>query len=81
VFEKIVYNFVDELDGQFPAAGLVMNKDLTLYGTASPGGSRSCGKVFKLTPPPTPGEVWTESTLYSFRGNVDGLRPQTAPDD
>jgi len=75
--KKIVYNFVDELDGKFPAAGLVMNKDLTLFGTASAGGSHSCGSVFKLTPPSTSGEVWTESTLYSFRGDDDGLQPET----
>jgi uncharacterized repeat protein (TIGR03803 family) len=50
-----------------------------LYGTASAGGSAKCsggcGVVFELSPPATPGGLWTETVLYSFRGGMDGQTP------
>jgi hypothetical protein len=36
----------------------------------------SRGTVFTLTPPAQPGQVWTESVLYSFTDETDGANPQ-----
>ena len=56
-----------------------------LYGTTSDGGkflnTNSChesgcsGTVFKLTPPSTHGENWTESILWDFGNGTDGSSP------
>jgi hypothetical protein len=51
-----------------------------LYGTTANGGDSSgtctsgCSTVFSLTPPVTPGGVWTETLLHSFQGS-DGANP------
>ncbi len=79
--KSVIFNF-NEGDGQLPMAGLVMGKDLALYGTTSGGGAAlacgGCGVVFKLTPPSIPGGSWTESVLNSFQGFNDGAQPRTA---
>jgi uncharacterized repeat protein (TIGR03803 family) len=70
-----------------------MGKNGALYGTTSAGGSAAsesacppsynafggCGIVFELTPPTTPGGIWTETILHSFSGqNGDGATPLAA---
>jgi uncharacterized repeat protein (TIGR03803 family) len=40
----------------------------TGYGATSTPGPIGCGTVFQLTPPATPGGVWTETILHSFTG-------------
>jgi uncharacterized repeat protein (TIGR03803 family) len=81
-----IYAFKDSPDGQYPSARVVFGPDGALYGTTSLGGtglcidgSRACGTVFKLQPPPTfcasfscP---WQETILYSFTSDVDGYYP------
>jgi uncharacterized repeat protein (TIGR03803 family) len=48
-----------------------------LYGTTEAGGTASSGTVFSLTPPATPGGVWTETVLHSFiGGRTDGEGPR-----
>lgn len=77
-----IYNFVGGYAGQLPIGGLIMGKGLVLYGTTSAGGTGiacgECGTVFRLTPSPAPGDPWTESVLYSFKGFNDGSQPWTA---
>ena len=57
-----------------PLCSLTFDAVGNLYGTATYGGTRFSGTVFKLTP--NPDGSWTESTLYSFLGETDGAYPE-----
>jgi len=81
--ESLLYSFCGNynansgqcLDGEFPEAGLVFDKNGNIYGTTYGGGpgcplaSYGCGIVFELSPPLLPAGRWTESVLYNFCGN------------
>lgn len=84
--EKMVYSFGGGSDGAYPRAGVVIGRGAILYGTTASGGASTtacgtgppggCGTVFSLTPPASPGGVWTETVLYSFTNlNGDGAAP------
>ena len=71
-------------DGETPAGGVIFDASGNLYGTTAYGGSGSCtllgglvgcGTVYKMTPPKTEGNAWTESVVYSFKGGKDGYLP------
>jgi uncharacterized repeat protein (TIGR03803 family) len=74
--ESVLYNFCTDTsnglcnDGQYPVAGLIFDEAGNLYGTTTYGGAglcgSSCGTVFELSPPASPGGAWTEAVLYSF---------------
>ena len=74
-----IYSFRNGSDGDFPQAGLVIDKQGSLYGTTFYGGPGSCdggcGTVFKLTPS---GSGYDESILYAFKDYVDGYLPFAA---
>lgn len=72
--EQILYTFLNNsMDGAVPQGGLVMDSSGNLYGTTAAGGSLgNHGTVFELSPPASPGGMWTEQILYSFAGGVDG---------
>jgi uncharacterized repeat protein (TIGR03803 family) len=70
--ETKLYSFTYGADGGIPLAGLVMDSQGNLYGTASAGGADGNGLVFELMPSSS---GWTENTLYSFNGNNDGRYP------
>jgi uncharacterized repeat protein (TIGR03803 family) len=68
-------------DGANPAGALIADAAGNLYGTTGFGGLTSsttpcggCGTVFKLTPPATPGDAWTETQLHIFNF-TDGAGP------
>jgi uncharacterized repeat protein (TIGR03803 family) len=74
--ETVLYSFCAQsncTDGAAPYAGLVFDKEGSLYGTTAGGGLCAlCGVVFKLTP------KGRETVLYSFcaQGNCnDGVIP------
>jgi len=73
--ETVLYSFVGGTDGQFPAAGVIMDSAGNLYGTTKNGGNPTvcngfgCGTVFKLA------KNGTETVLYSFSGGADGSAP------
>jgi uncharacterized repeat protein (TIGR03803 family) len=73
--ERILYNFSAGADGGGPGAGLVLDANGNLYGTASGGGKVNAGVVFRLAPNGTGG--YTESVLYNFGTGVfeDGIHP------
>jgi len=55
--EKLLYNFVDVVDGYYPYAGLTLDGAGNLYGTTNWGGDRyctreqhGCGVIFEITP-------------------------------
>jgi uncharacterized repeat protein (TIGR03803 family) len=73
--ETILHSFsfaANAVDGNFPYGGLIFDPSGALYGTTEAGGSLpSCspecnGTVYKLTPPPSGGAPWSETTLYTF---------------
>ena len=76
--ENTIYAFDTRHGAPYSPAGIVIRSG-AVYGAALDGGdgcsqAESCGAVFKLTPPATPGDPWTEKTLYSFNG-TDGSGP------
>jgi len=74
--ETTLYNFTGGRDGAYPAAGVTIGTDGILYGaTGGPGSLNTLGTVYSLTPPISQGGSWTEATLYSFSGPVDGEKP------
>jgi uncharacterized repeat protein (TIGR03803 family) len=74
--ETVIYSFRNGDDGDFPQAGLVMDKKGSLYGTTYYGGPGSCdggcGTVFRLTPS---GSGYDETILYAFQDYTDGYLP------
>jgi uncharacterized repeat protein (TIGR03803 family) len=66
--ETVLHRFTGGADGASPQAGLVMDANGILYGTATGGGSAGGGVVFKL--------VGTKETvLHNFTGGKDGDNP------
>ncbi len=73
--ETTLYKFSGGADGGNPQAGVILDADGNLYGTASTAGA-GFGTVYKLVPPQTAGGAWTEVTLYTFAGQPsDGSTP------
>jgi len=80
--ETVLYNFCTQsqcTDGESPVAGLILDKQGNLYGTASGGGAvgscggGGCGVVFKIAP------NGTETVLHSFCGDCDdGIYPMSS---
>src|SRR6202042_448479 len=54
--------------------GLIQDSSGAFYGVTEDGGAFNAGTVFELT---NSGGMWTETTLYSFRGGRDGAFPQS----
>jgi uncharacterized repeat protein (TIGR03803 family) len=68
----VLHNFTGESDGGNPLAGLTIDKNGNLYGTAEVGGANGYGTAFKLA---KSGSSWTFDTLYSFASGTDGSYP------
>ena len=74
---SVLWNFGSGTDGAFPGGGLITDKQGNLYGTTAIGGAYGRGTVFKLTPPSTDGDNWTEAILWNFNPNgTDGFSPR-----
>jgi uncharacterized repeat protein (TIGR03803 family) len=75
--ESVLYRFQGGSDGFFPVAGLIADREGTLYGTTQFGnGGNGTGTVFQLTPArdKTTGKTtWTESVLYNSQGGSAAL--------
>ena len=75
----VLYTFTGGKDGGVPVAGVVADASGALYGTTQMGGSTAysqngAGVVFKLTPPHSGQQAWTETVLAAFKG-ADGAFP------
>lgn len=71
--EKVLYSFGnDSSDAINPAAGVSLDAQGNIFGTASFGGSLGVGAIYKLT---RSGSKYTESILYNFQGLDDGQNP------
>ncbi len=68
--EDILYSFHPTLHGQFPWGGLISDSAGNLYGVTQYGGTYAYGTVFMLSPNSHGG--WTETVLYSFKGQIGG---------
>ena len=77
-----LFDFPAIADGVNPD-GLAMGGGGMLYGSTALGGDTTdancnpsgCGVAFALTPPASPGGVWTETVLHTFTSNPDGAFP------
>jgi uncharacterized repeat protein (TIGR03803 family) len=86
--ESILWNFGNGTDGNVPRAGLIMDRSGNLYSTTVAGGIYGVqnsamppagdGTIFKLMPPSTSGGSWTESILWNFGNDSDGLAPNAS---
>lgn len=76
--EAVLHTFAGgALDGAGPYASVTPDRQGILYGATFDGGSANGGVVFSLTPPISPGGVWTESVLHSFTaGAGDGAKAE-----
>jgi len=85
--ETVLHEFGAQSGDASAPNGLVLGPDRVLYGTAAENakdcstGSTNCGTVFQLTPPGSPGGVWTETILHTFTGpaTADGSQPNSTP--
>jgi uncharacterized repeat protein (TIGR03803 family) len=72
--ELALYAFGDQSDGGFPNAGVILDDNGNVFGTASTGGSFQCnigcGVVYELLKSAN----WSESVLHTFTGS-DGEFP------
>lgn len=63
----VLYSFPSGLDAPCaPAQAPVVGAGGSIYGTTVAGGSYISGVFYDLQPPPSPGDAWTEGTLYDF---------------
>jgi uncharacterized repeat protein (TIGR03803 family) len=72
--ETTLYDFTGGADGKSPGGGVLIGPGGVLYGTTERGGT-GAGTAYSLTPPASPGDAWTEATLYTFAGGSDGASP------
>jgi uncharacterized repeat protein (TIGR03803 family) len=76
--DNIVYDFSGGSDGGSPGGRLIVDNAGNIYGTAYTGGAYGKGGIFQLSgsgSTSTENSTWTETVLYSFTGNADGLGP------
>ena len=76
--EKILHRFESSSDGGGPTAGVVFDKEGTLYGTTVGGGAGNYaeGTIFSLAP--NANGPWTERLLHTFQDGDDGAQPRAA---
>jgi len=70
--EIVLYAFRGEPDSGFPYGGIATDASNNLYGTTYYAGSNDLGTVYRLS---RKNGAWTESALYSFKGDTDGDGP------
>lgn len=61
-----------------PNSVLVPSSDGSFYGVSLLGGSHDTGAFYRLVPPNSPGEPWSDEVLYSFNTNPGTLLPGPA---
>jgi uncharacterized repeat protein (TIGR03803 family) len=74
--ETVIHSFNSD-NGSSPSGPLIIDDDGSLIGTASGGGPRQGGTVFRLTPPAQPGDPWSHEILFAFDGGRTGGSPES----
>jgi uncharacterized repeat protein (TIGR03803 family) len=69
--EEVIHGFGGALDGQYPLAGVILDKAGNLYGTTSDF-EEDYGRVYQLV---RSSGGYTEKMLYFFSGGADGSYP------
>ena len=69
--EEVLHDFAGTPDTNVSLAHLVFDNSENLYGTGSSAGEFGYGAAFELSPP-SAGNSWSETILYSFTGGSDG---------
>ncbi len=69
--ESVLYSFLGGADGVNPYAGVITDKQGTLFGTTANGGKYG-GVVFSLTPPKKGSKQWQEAVLANLYQNGYG---------
>ena len=79
--ETVLHSFIGNDDGSLPLNGVAVNTKGELFGVTATGGAafhgvyQNAGMVFKLAPPVPPATQWTNESLHSFTGLLDGRGP------
>ncbi len=68
----VLHSFNYNPDGAMPFAGVTLDQQGRIYGTAATGGSHQDGVVYRLV---HQGEGWVLSPIYTFQGQPDGAGP------
>lgn len=68
----VLHNFDSGADGGTPYAGVTLDQQGRIYGTASAGGTGNGGVVYRLD---RHGDAWVETPIYTFQGTPDGATP------
>src|SRR5579859_2686158 len=68
---KLLHGFLGGRDGSYPAAGVTLGPNGSIYGTTMEGGPANAGTVFYISP-----GGWYK-VLYAFTGGADGQYPIT----
>jgi uncharacterized repeat protein (TIGR03803 family) len=72
--ESVIHAFTGGDDGGAASAGrLLIDAKQNVFGVATVGGANGAGVVFRMTPSPTGN--WRFTTLYTFKGQPDGVFP------
>jgi uncharacterized repeat protein (TIGR03803 family) len=74
--ESVLHSFGGENDGADPLAGVILDANGNLYGTAEIAGSADAGIVFELSPNGDGG--YSENVLYNFLRDPDGNEPEAS---
>jgi hypothetical protein len=74
---SVLYDFAGGPDGGIPHGNVIFGPDGDLYGSnVRGGGFANGGVVFRLKPSAILNGRWTEQTIHSFGGGIDGNAPQ-----
>jgi hypothetical protein len=75
--EKLIHDFGDTWDGDWPRAGVAIGASGVLYGTTSAGGQDFGGAgepvVYELAPPEAAGKPWRYGVLHGGGGSGAGV--------
>jgi uncharacterized repeat protein (TIGR03803 family) len=71
--ENVLYTFTGGNDGGMPSAGVILDANGNVYGTASRGGQYGGGVIFELT---SSSDGWTETVLHALGNSTDGSDPE-----
>ena len=66
-------------NGSGPLGGFFFDTSGGLYGVTKAGGRFRAGVAFRLVPPVSADNPWTETVLHSFSGGRDGGAPSAPP--